>query len=522
MTKSSENSVIIIGAGHNGLVCANYLSIAGYKVRVLEAQNVAGGGAVTSEFATGFKVSGLAHLFHGLDPQILKDIGLQSTDFELGPEVKTIALAANGNHLLIGKDSVTGEALSEEDKHAYKEFKQEYYGFAKALKPLLLNKPGRLKNMDRADKFTFAKVGWGLRFGLGVDAMREFLRVGGINIYDVLNEKIENPHLKGAISVDAVMGHHMGPRTPTTVLTYLTRLSGEVQGNLSVPKNGMGRVTELLVDSAKSKGVEIQCGTAVQKILVDEGKAIGVQLESGEQLKANLIVSNADAKSTFLKLIDICELDAMFAQRINTTRTHGNVAKFHFALDDLPEFAGLATTDLGNRMLIAPDMRYVEHAFNHAKYREFSTEPVIEITMPSVHDGSLAPSGHHVMSVLATFAPYDLKSGWSDQARQQFTDVVLKGIERYAPGITSKIIASELVTPVDIENKFKISGGHWHHGEMAIDQSFMMRPIHGTAQYNTPIEGLFLCGAAAHPGGGITGVPGRNAAKRISSLGRAG
>ena len=191
-------------------------------------------------------------------------------------------------------------------------------------------------------------------------------------------------------------------------------------------------------------------------------------------------------------------------------------------MDDLPEFAGLATTDLGNRMLIAPDMRYVEHAFNHAKYREFSTEPVIEITMPSVHDGSLAPSGHHVMSVLATFAPYDLKSGWSDQARQQFTDVVLKGIEQYTPGITSKIIASELVTPVDIENKFKISGGHWHHGEMAIDQSFMMRPIHGTAQYNTPIEGLFLCGAAAHPGGGITGIPGRNAAKRISSLGRAG
>jgi phytoene dehydrogenase-like protein len=177
---------------HNGLVCANYLSIAGYKVRVIEAQDVAGGGAVTSEFATGFKVSGLAHLFHGLDPQILKDIGLQSTDFELGPEVKTIALAANGNHLLIGKDSVIGEALSEEDKHAYKEFKQEYYGFAKALKPLLLNKPGRLKNMDRADKFTFVKMGWGLRFGLGVDAMREFLRVGGINIYDVLKSHLSN------------------------------------------------------------------------------------------------------------------------------------------------------------------------------------------------------------------------------------------------------------------------------------------------------------------------------------------
>ena len=522
MTKPSENSVIIIGAGHNGLICAIYLSIAGYKVRVLEAQDVAGGGAVTSEFAPGFKISGLAHLFHGLDPEILKDIGMQSTNFELGPEIKTIALATNGNHLLIGKDSVNGAGLSDEDKQTYKEFKQEYFGFAKALKPLLMNKPPRLKNMDKADKFTFAKLGWGLRFGLGVDAMREFLRVGGINIYDVLNEKIGNSHLKGAISVDAVMGHHMGPRTPTTVLTYLTRLNGEAQGNLSTPKNGMGRVTELLVNCAETKGVEIQYGATVKKILIDEGKAIGVELDSGEQYKAPLIVSNADAKSTFLKMIDVCELDAMFAQRINTTRTHGSVAKFHFALDGLPEFSGLEAADLGNRMLIAPDMRYVEHAFNHAKYKEFSTEPVIEIICPSVHDDSLAPPGRHVMSVLATFAPYDLKNGWSEQARQEFTSVVLKSIEKYAPGITSKIIASELITPIDIENKFKISGGHWHHGEMTIDQSFMMRPIHGVAQYNTPIEGLFLCGATAHPGGGITGIPGRNAAKRISSLARAG
>jgi len=228
-------------------------------------------------------------------------------------------------------------------------------------------------------------------------------------------------------------------------------------------------------------------------------------------------VSNADAKNTFLKLVGTEQLDAQFAHRIYKTRARGNVAKLHFALNALPTIKGLSEEQLAQRLLIAPDMSYVEHAFNHAKYGEFSERPVLEITLPSLSDTSLAPAGHHVMSVSASFAPYELKKGW-DEEREAFVQAVGAVIEQYAPGFSQSVVAQELLTPVDIETQFKVAGGDWHHGEMSIDQSFMMRPVHGSAQYNTPIHGLFLCGAAAHPGGGISGLPGRNAAQRIVSM----
>ena len=213
------------------------------------------------------------------------------------------------------------------------------------------------------------------------------------------------------------------------------------------------------------------------------------------------------------------QLDAMFCHRVNSVRQNGDVAKLHFALDTLPNFTGLSEQHLTQRLIIAPDMRYVEHAFNHSKYGEFSDNPVLEMTIPSLNDASLAPAGHHVMSVSATFAPYHLKDGWQQQSRDAFVQRVLETIEHYAPGFSTSLIKTELLTPVDIEDQYNIAGGHWHHGELSIDQSFMMRPVHGAAQYQTPIDGLYLCGAAAHPGGGITGVPGHNAAQRILAMG---
>ncbi|MCP4048379.1 MAG: NAD(P)/FAD-dependent oxidoreductase [Gammaproteobacteria bacterium] len=338
-----------------------------------------------------------------------------------------------------------------------------------------------------------------------------------MNIFDVLNETMDNPQLKGAIAADAVIGHHMGPRTPTTVLTYLNRLRGETYGSPTLPVADEGGIAGALVNAATKAGVDIQTKTRVQRVVLTDGRASGIQLQSGEEMMADIIISNADAKTTFLGLVGTPDLDAMFAHRIHITRTNGNVAKLHFALSGLPQVTGLSETDMGQRLLIAPDMRYVEHAFNHAKYGEFSEAPVLEITIPSLADLSLAPTGHHVMSVSASFAPYDLKTGW-DEGRDTFTQKVISLIEEYMPGLRTRIIASEILTPGDIEREFNITGGHWHHGEMTIDQSFMMRPVHGTAQYDTPVEGLFLCGAAAHPGGGITGLPGRNCAKRIMSM----
>lgn len=513
MTKSA----IIVGGGHNGLVCATYLAKAGYKVKILEARDTIGGGASTREFSKGYKVSGLAHILHSLNPKVCKELNFKGAGMKVGDAINTISLDRGGRHLTLGADNVSGANLSAEDIQAYTAFKKEFRSYAKALEPLTMNKPPRLKDMDLKDKFTLAKLGWKLRFGLGTASMREFMRVGGINIYDVLNEVFDDPQIKGAIAADAVIGHHMGPRTPTTVLTYLNHIRGETYGPQSIPSFGMGEVANALACVAHEAGVDIKTCSAVQKIIVTDGKATGVELLSGEQIEADIIISNADAKTTFLDLVGTQELDAMFAHRIYTTRTNGTVAKLHFALKGLPKIAGLSDAELGQRLIIAPDMRYVEHAFNHAKYGEYSEAPVLEITIPSIADPSLAPDGHHVMSVNASFAPYALKQGW-DKAGSAFEQKVIALIEDYAPGFAAQIVASELLTPVDIEREYNVTGGHWHHGELTIDQSFMMRPVHGTAQYDTPIEGLFLCGAAAHPGGGITGIPGHNAAKRILAM----
>ncbi len=510
-------SVIIVGGGHNGLVCATCLARAGFSVQVLEARETAGGGISNHPFAEGYRVPGLAQVLHPLNPVIIKDLDLVSVGLVNGDTIETISLGRNGRHLTLGVDKVTGSGLSADDAAAYTGFKEEFRRYARALEPLVMNKPPRLKDMDRKDRFTLARLGWSLRFGLGAASMSEFLRVGGINIYDVLNETIGDPQLQGAIAADAVLGHHMGPRTPNTVLTYLNRLRGETYGQHSLPVSGTGNIATVLVNAAERAGVDIRTGVRVQRIIVEDGKTSGVQLSSGEKKLADIVISNADAKTTFLDLVGTSDLDAMFSHRIHKTRTNGSVAKLHFALDGLPLVSGLLEAEMGQRLLIAPDMRYVEHAFNHAKYGEYSEAPVLEMTIPSLADPSLAPRGHHVMSVSASFAPYVLKNGW-DESRNEFLHKVISLIEEHAPGFASKIVASELLTPREIEQTFNITGGHWHHGELAIDQSFMMRPVHGTAQYDTPIEGLFLCGAAAHPGGGITGLPGYNAAQRILAM----
>lgn len=309
----------------------------------------------------------------------------------------------------------------------------------------------------------------------------------------------------------------MGPRTPTTVLTYLSRLYGETHSAPHLPLGGMGGVIDSLERAAAKAGVAIRTGAEVAHIIADEGRATGVRLTTGEELNSDIVVSNADAKNTFLNLVGVRDLDAMFVHRVSKTRTRGTVAKLHLALKDLPSFTGLSTDQMGQRLLVAPSMRYIEHAFNHAKYGECSEFPVLEVVVPTISDPSLAPPGHHVVSVCASYAPYDLRGGW-DGKRGAFAGKIVETLERYAPGISAIIVHRELLTPVDIEAEYKILGGHWHHGEMSIDQSFMMRPVYGAAQYDTPIAGLFLCGAAAHPGGGVTGLPGRNAAMRILSI----
>jgi phytoene dehydrogenase-like protein len=247
---------------------------------------------------------------------------------------------------------------------------------------------------------------------------------------------------------------------------------------------------------------------------MDGMKVSGVELENGEQIKASTVISNADVKTTILDLLGARNVEADFARRVNNIRSTGNAAKLHLALEGLPDFRGLRQSQLGERLVIAPSVEYVEHAFNHCKYGEFSARPVAEITIPSVHDETLSPDGKHVISAIVQYAPRNLGQGWS-QGRAAFTDAIMDVLETYAPGLRQQVTATELLTPEDMENEFGMSGGHWHHSELSLDQFLMLRPVPKAAQYKTPVDGLYLCGAGCHPGGGIMGSAGKNAASVI-------
>jgi len=509
---------IIIGAGHNGLVCGTYLARSGLNVLFLEARNEVGGMASANAIDDDYHIPGLAHTTYPVCPRIRKDLKLDKFGYATGKAVETIALAEDGRHLCIGDRNVSGQDLSDGDVAAYAQLKNDYLDYAKAMRPMYENRPPRLKNMDFADKSTLAKLGWNIRFGLGRESMYEFLRVAAINIYDVLEESFDDERLKGALAADAVIGHNMGPRSPGTVLTWLSRLYGETIGPLSVVSGGRSQLGQALLQAAEASGASVRLGAKVKKILVENGKAFGVELADGEIVKAKTIVSNADPRTTFLDLVGAPELDAMFSQRVSQIRGAGTVAKLHIALNGKPEFSGLSDTDNANRLLIAPSAKYVEHAFNHAKYNECSVEPVLEITVPSAHNDALAPDGHHVMSVNIMYVPYGMER-WRHEQKSAFAYRVITQLGRYAPNLKSLIVNYELLSPQDIEDQYHVRQGHWHHGEMTIHQSFMMRPVHGSAQYDTPITGLYLCGAGSHPGGGLTGLPGSNAAKRILAAG---
>ena len=511
---------IIIGAGHNGLVCAAYLARAGMDVLVLESGETAGGMSSPRTLGDDYNFPGLAHATYPVSSAMRRDLKLDKYGYKPGTAIDTIALDAAGEHLTIGPGTATAANLSESDAEAYTAFRGQYLAFAKALRPLFDNKPPRLKDMPFGDLTTLAKLGWNIRMGMGRETMYEFLRVAAINIYDVLNDTFDDDRLKGAIALDAVMGSAMGPRTPGTILTWLQRLYGELNGPLSLQSGGQSQLVHALTQSAEDAGATIRFDAHVDKILVDKGKAFGVNLSTGEMVKARLVISNADPRSTFTKLVGAPVLDAMFAHRVTQIRGSGVVGKLHLALSGLPEFTGLAETQLGNRLLVSPSMKYIERAFNHSKYGECSENPALEITIPSLHNSGLAPDGHHVMSINVAYVPYELDGGWEEQ-KSTLAYKLISQLGQYSPNLTSLVVDFEFLTPRDIEEQFHAIQGHWHHGELSIHQSFMMRPLHGAAQYDTPIERLFLCGAGCHPGGGLTGLPGRNAARRVLDLGGA-
>jgi phytoene dehydrogenase-like protein len=503
---------IVVGGGHNGLVCAAYLARGGRSVLVLEAAGEVGGAAVTREFAPGFRVSACAHLLNSMSGAMIRDLRLEDHGLKFSArQLPTFALSADGGSIALGATGVTTSMV--DDAAAYSNYVGLLNRLAQALRPMLETVPPRLGTDAWADKRSLLQLGWQIR-RLGRQNMRELLRIGGMNVYDLLKEYFESPLLQGALGFDAVLGSNFGPRSPGSVFTLLYRLAGAQDAPLSQPQGGLGALSHALATAAISTGAEVRTNAPVERILVRDHRAAGVVLASGETITADSVISNVDPQATFLRLLGAEYLDAGFTRRVSHLRTRGLAAKLHLALEDLPKFTGVSADPLGGRLLISPSLEYLERAFNHSKYGEFSAAPAIEITIPTVNDPTLAPAGKHVLSAVVQYAPYTLKAGW-EEGRQQFANVILDTIERYAPGIGKSVISEQLLTPADIEREFRITGGHWHHAELAFDQFFMMRPVPGAAQYQTPVDGLYLCGAGCHPGGGVMGTAGRNAARQV-------
>ena len=506
---------IVIGAGHNGLVCAAYLAQGGQRVLVLEASDTAGGLGASREFHPGFHAS-VAHTVSHFSEKIASDLKLASHGFvTTSNSLRTVGLGGDNDHVILQQNSLSG--TSAKDLDAYHNYSRLMHRFADVLKPFWLKTMPRLGNNSLADITTFAHLGLNIR-RIGKHDMREFLRVASLPARDLMDEYFDNDILKATLSWDGLIGSRLAPRSPNSaVLQMLYRMAGKSKGAHSIPKGGVNGLVEALSSSATASGAEIRTGVNVSRVMIDRSSqglvAKGVQLMNGEKIEAEHVISSTDPRRTFLDLVGVQHLDIGFTNRIRRLRCDGYVAKLHLALNGLPEFDDLQKPS--DRMIIAPDLDAIEYAFDDAKYGECSTNPVMEIVLPSVHDSSLAPAGQHLLSAHLMYVPYRLKGGWTDVARDLMCDRAIDTIARYAPRIREQIMHRELLTPSDLEQNYHVTGGHWHHTEFAIDQMLMMRPTYEAAQYRTPIPGLFLCGAGCHPGGDIMGGAGHNAAREI-------
>jgi phytoene dehydrogenase-like protein len=505
---------IIIGAGPNGLAAAGRLLAAKRRVLVLEAADTVGGGMAGWDFAPGFRTPGLAHVLHLLDPRVETGMDLSRHGLRYASRsLPTVALSATGHHL--GMEGIFGANLTGADADetlAWLKLRAQLLKFAAVLAPFQGEVPPRLARDAGNDTVRLARLGLAVRM-LGKADFRELLRMLLINVHDVLNDELTHPLLKGVLAFDATLGSWLGPRSPNSLILLLHRLAGEVAGKpaaLALPEGGMTGLATAMAASVRASGGEIRTGARVAELVVEADQVAGVRLASGEALHAPLIISAISPKTTLLTLLGPRHLDAGFTTRLRDQKSRGAVARLHLALDRLPDFRG---ADPKARLVIAPTEDAVERAYNPVKYGEVPEAPVMEITLPSAHGPGFAPEGQHVLSALVQFAPHDPQD--RDAARAAMLENALHVLERHAPGLGDSILSSELLMPYDIADRFGMVGGNWHHGELSVEQMLFLRPLPGMAQYQGPLPGLWLASAGCHPGGGISGAAGWNAAGRI-------
>ena len=523
---AGERKIVVIGAGPNSLIAAFYLAKKGFKPLVLERRHIVGGVAVTEEFHRGFKCSSIAHTCDGLLPGIVQDMQLARNGLSLIESPASVsALSPDGSAITTYceetplKTAGTIRKFSPKDAEKYAEFCDVLFRIGDALRPLLTLTPPEIDNPSTQDLWRLAKIGRGVR-KLGKKDMQRLLRWGPMAVADFAAEWFETELLRAVITGRGIFGTAAGPWSPGTTAPLLLRVAaeGHPTGCPVFPRDGMGALSQAMAAAVRAAGGEIRTKAVVEQVLVKDGTACGVVLEGGEEIAAKAVVSGADPKRTLLKLVDPVHLEPSFLAKMQHYRSKGVVAKVHLALAELPTFpalAGDATGALGGRIHIGPDVDYIERAFDASKYGEYSQQPYLDVTIPTFSDPSLAPTGQHVMSIFVHYAPYQLKIGDWPSRREALGDAVVKTLAEYAPDLPRLVLDGEVITPDELEETYGLTGGHILHGDLALDQLFTMRPLLGWARYRTPVRGLYLCGSGTHPGVGMTGASGFNAAREI-------
>lgn len=523
-----NDDVVIVGGGHNGLIAAATLARAGRRTIVLERGERVGGCATTDEIAPGFRVPALAHRM-AIDPRIVRSLELERHGLRIcRPAAYACAPTLDGRALTIWADTEKAcreiAAFSSTDAARYPSFLESIRGISAVARGLLEAPPPDMDALGPADVMRGLRTGRQFR-ALGRPDAYRLLRWLPMAVSDLVGEWFESEPLRATIAADGVLGSFLGPRSAGSGAVML--LLGAGEGRPIAPgwtaRGGGSALAEALSAAARHAGVEIRTSAAAREIRVDDdGRATGVVLESGEEIAASRVVSAVDPRRTFLTLIDPIHLPPEFRRRVQNIRMRGTLAKVNFALTGTPEFrglAGLATADRATAMSgcvrLAPSVNSIERAFDAVKYGAFSDEPWIELAIPSLLDDSLAPAGQHVASAYVQYVPHTLKDADWEHQRERLGDRVVEVIGRYAPGFERLIVARHVLTPADLEARVGLTGGHIFHGELALDQLAVARPLLGWAQYRTPIKSLYLCGAGTHPGTGLDGRSGLLAAQAI-------